>query len=156
MSYRPSFIYEDNQIQILRGLAHAVFFLGALASCLDGFLTWLVVRSAGVNLEQNWGMGWLMRHLGVGTTCTLRAIVGVAVFWYIANLLVGRRIFLTKWRYRAYIKWLKKDVTGRFGLWFRRNKASIMAFETIVVLGITCAVVGNNIETALVYFHHGL
>jgi hypothetical protein len=132
----------------LEALARAIFYFGALASLFDGLLTWLVVRSAGTNLERNSFMGYFMVHIGVATTCALRVLLGVACFWYIANLIVGRRIFLFGKRAARY---QAKLATAKPRTWV----PYLRSIETIFVLGITWAVVGNNIQACIIWFSNG-
>lgn len=137
----------------LQTLARAIFYFGALASMLDGLSTWLVVRSAGVNIEQNWGMGWFMRHVGLVPTCIGRVLLGVACFWYVSNLLVGRRLFFRASRAAKYeAKMMDPNMSGHSRLVV--NVAPYArAIETVFILAITCVVVGNNINAAVVWFH---
>lgn len=138
----------------LEALARGIFYFGVLASFLDGLLTWLVVRSAGVGIEQNWGMGWLMRQIGLVPTIIGRVAIGVFCFWYVANLLVGRRLFLRQKRADKYQRFISRTDRPTWRQWFVEHRPYFTAIETVFILFATSAVVGNNINAAIVYFHN--
>jgi hypothetical protein len=146
-------VIEDHPKQTIEAFARGIFYFGALVSLFDGLLTWLVVRSAGVSLEQNWGMGWLMRHIGLGPTIFFRVAIGVFLFWYVSNLLVGRRIFFLAKRAAKYTRMMASTSKYRFVEWLKRNTPTIQALEAIFILVITSAVVGNNIQAAILWFN---
>ena len=143
--------------QSLTVLARAIFYFGALASFLDGLLTWLVVRSAGTNIEQNWGMGWFMRHIGLVPTIIGRVAIGVFAFWYVANVIMGKRHFLRRKRAAKYERFISRTDRPAWKQRFVDARPYITGLETVFVLAVTWAVVGNNINAALVWFHghHG-
>lgn len=147
-------VYDQRyQRQHLEALARGIFYFGALASALDGFLTWLVVRRAGTNIERNSFMGWFMVHLGLGPTIILRVSLGVLCFWYVANLIVGRQIFMRAKRAEKYRRSIERTDRSWFSQWVIDHIPFFRAMETVFILAITWAVVGNNINAAIVFFH---
>jgi hypothetical protein len=140
--------------QTLEALARGIFYFGALASLLDGVLTWIVVHRVGTNIERNSFMGWFMEHLGLTPTMVLRVLLGVVCFWYVANLLVGRRLFVRPSRAVKYAKWVSKPDRPRYQAAFMRARPYLTALETVFILAITCVVVGNNINAYVVFMHN--
>lgn len=145
--------YQDHARKTLETLARAIFYFGALFSMFDGLSTYIVVRSAGTNIEQNWGMGWFMRHVGLAPTCIARVLLGVACFWFVSNLLVGRRLFLRSSRAAAYEVKVSDPNMPRRRAFVMRFSPYARAIEVVFVLAVTCMVVGNNVNAALVFFH---
>jgi hypothetical protein len=143
----------DHQRKTLEALARGIFYFGALASMLDGVLTWLVVRRVGTSIERNSAMGWFMEHLGLMPTLILRVLLGVVCFWYVANLLVGRRMFVRSSRAAKYARWVSKTDRPRYQETFMRARPYLTALETIFILAVTCVVVGNNINAYVVFIH---
>ena len=144
----------EHSRRTLETLARGIFYFGALTSALDGFLTWLVVRNTGTNIERNSFMGWFMIHIGLVPTVLVRIAIGVLCFWYVANLLVGRRIFLRSSRAAKYVKWVTKTDRPGYQQRFMAARPYITAMETVFILVITSVVVGNNVNAAIVYFHN--
>jgi hypothetical protein len=140
--------------QTLEALARGLFYFGALASLLDGVLTWLVVHRVGTSIERNSFMGWFMEHLGLTPTIALRVLLGIVCFWYVANLLVGRRLFLRRSRAAKYAKWVSKPDRPHYQETFMRVRPYLTALEAVFILAVTCVVVGNNINAYVVFMHN--
>jgi hypothetical protein len=149
-------IVEDARYETksLHALARSIFYFGALASFLDGLLTWWVVRSAGTNIERNSFMGTLMNNIGLVPTVVLRIAIGVFLFWYVSNIIVGRRMFLRQSKADKYQRFITKRDRSKWQQMFVDARPYITAMETVFILAVTWAVVGNNINAASVYFHH--
>jgi hypothetical protein len=144
----------DHQRKTLEALARGLFYFGALASMLDGALTWIVVRHVGTSIERNGVMGWSMAHLGLTPTVVLRVLLGVACFWYVANLLVGRRLFVRRSRAAKYAKGVSKTGRPRYQETFMRARPYLTALETVLILAVTCVIVGNNVNAYVVFMHN--
>jgi hypothetical protein len=155
-------IVDDDQTVLLniKSLARGIFIAGSIASCLDAITTWYVVSNIGIQVEGNSWMASAMRHFGVANVCIARALIGILIFWLIANIVVGRR-FRIKLHFLEVLKdflsrtlFLKKlsskspKIQGLQPIknYFKRNR---VAYEVIPGLVITWAVVGNNIRAVV-------
>ena len=98
-------------------------------------------------------MGWFMHHIGIGLTCSIRAAIGIFLFWYVSNLLVGRRIFLRKSKAAKYERFIARTDRPAWCQWLVNHRATFSCLEAMFILVVTSAVVGNNINAAIVYFH---
>ena len=109
-----------------------------------------------------------MRHFGVADVCIARALIGILIFWLIANIVIGRRfriklhflevlkVFLRRILHLDKLSLKIPKIPGLQAVknYFKRNR---VAYEVLPGLVITYGVVGNNIRavaTLIVALHH--
>jgi hypothetical protein len=108
----------------------------------------------GKKTERNSLIGWFMEYLGPTPTIVLRVLLGVVCFWYIANLLVGRRLFVRHSRAAKYAQWVSKVGRPHYQAVFMRARPYVTALETVFILAITYAVVGDDVNAYVVFPHN--
>lgn len=155
--------FPDGDLAIhTKALVRMVFYFGALVSTLDAVFTYCAIRLTGTWLEGNTLMRVPMEKIGVVSVCVLRALIGILVFWLFTLHIKGKRFFLTKRtrnRYYARRKRLIEDhqtLIRRIRFRFISAAPYRIAFEAMLALVLTSAVVGNDIRAYIqVVMAHG-